>query len=61
MSKTSEIEEWQNAARRYRQLALMATVRSSRKLLERLAVEAEAMAEDIADREALPRKPSVGS
>ena len=61
MSKVSEIEEWRNAARRYRQLALMATVRSSRKLLERLAVEAEAMAEDIADREALPRKPSVAS
>jgi hypothetical protein len=61
MSKVSEIEEWRNAARRYRQLALMATVQNSRKMLECLAAEADAMAEDIVDREALPRKPPVGS
>jgi hypothetical protein len=60
MSKVSELEEWKAAALRYRQLALLANNGISRKMLESLASEAEAMAKDIEDREPLP-KPRTGA
>jgi hypothetical protein len=49
MSKASEIEEWQNMARRYLELARLSTDRASRKMLNDLAAEAESMAETLSN------------
>jgi hypothetical protein len=51
MSEPSEIDEWRNKVRHYRELAVLTGSAVTRDLLEDLARAAEAMAEEIAGKE----------
>ncbi len=51
MSELSEIDEWRNKARHYRELAVLTGSAVTRDLLEDLALAVEAVAEEIAGRE----------
>lgn len=51
MSEPSEIDEWRNKVRHYRELAVLTGSAVTRDLLEDLARAAEAMAEEIAGKQ----------
>lgn len=57
MSKSLELADWRSKAHRYRELAGTASNPTTQKLLDRLAVEADAIADDIEERMAMANKP----